>query len=487
MDLEGQFLGWNKDGHTRSSILLPSYLLKNWKCIRSSLSSSGLSYGDQVVTRQDLRDGLDLDGCRRNKPQIPQSIEELPGQFQIHKLHDSKVGGNVSCGMLQEDPSGLDFSNMAPLSGEKAEVAMRELLSSRNWESDLAKLVPLEAAKSLVERWQQVQHASDFQSEVVKPFLDHLMSATTGGVTWNSRDGGLDQGMLFLSNHRDIVLDPSLINVALMEAERGSTEIGIGSNLLSSDWIRDLVRLNRCFVVHRSGSMREKYMHSMRTASYIRHVIEKEVPVWLAHREGRAKDGVDRTSPALVRTLSNGNNPEIWNALQVVPVSISYEWDPCDSLKVHEVLSVAKHGSYTKKPGEDELSMWRGMIGQKGRVHLTFHGIMPWASENMSERPERAMAASIDRKLLGGMKIWPNQRLAAESLGLANAICDLGPEVNDHDVTAFETRMRQVTQELNVLGWSKEEGQEMWCKVISAPLVDRASHLEEVGHGNGSG
>ena len=175
--------------------------------------------------------------------------------------------------------------------------------------------------------------------------------------------------------------------MALLDRGRTSTEIGIGSNLLGSEWVRNLVRLNRCFVVKREGSARDRFNSSVRTAAYIRNVIQSDTPVWLAHREGRAKDGVDATAPALIRTLSDGCSPDIWNRLKVVPVSISYEWDPCDALKVNELLHRAKNGTYEKAPGEDEQSMWMGLAGQKGRV------TWPWPNAchgpEDGERPER--------------------------------------------------------------------------------------------------
>ena len=151
-------------------------------------------------------------------------------------------------------------------------------------------------------------NVSAFQELVVKPFLESLMAQTTQGVTWNFQEDALAKGMLFLSNHRDIVLDPSLVNVALMDHGRKATEIGIGSNLLSSPWVRQLVKLNRCFVVERSGSARERYSHSLDTAAYIKKP-DRERPFG-THREGRSKDGLDARTCALIRTLSSNGETD---------------------------------------------------------------------------------------------------------------------------------------------------------------------------------
>ena len=374
---------------------------------------------------------------------------------------------------------------MSPLKGLAASRAMRQLLDSRDWVKELGSMIPLKDAHKITEAWRGVTDTSGFQKDVVKPFLDSLMAQTTQGVSWHAADGALDDGMLFLSNHRDIVLDPSLVNVALLDHGKGSTEIGIGSNLLGSPWVSDLVRLNRCFVVHRSGSARERYEHSQRTARYIRHVIDQGVPVWLAHREGRAKDGLDATAPALMRTLSDGCQAEVWNQLHVVPVSISYEWDPCDVFKVNELLQTEKTGTYQKQPGEDERSMWTGLVGQKGRVHLEFGGILPWQDNPTSNRPEKDMARAFDLRLTDGMKLWPNQGLAARALGMSHEISDLASESSMDDVHEFEKRMDSVARQLMDFGWAEEEAKLKWCQTLAAPLTLRHALLQETGNGDG--
>ncbi|MGB1384920.1 MAG: hypothetical protein ACPG66_07380 [Flavobacteriales bacterium] len=389
--------------------------------------------------------------------------------------------------MIEREASFSDFSDIAPLSGDEATQALTRLRESRDWVRDLSRMIPLKEAQRIRENWEGVSSVEGFQSEVVKTFLDSLMAATTDGVTWNAADGALDDGLLYLTNHRDIVLDPSLVNVALLDHGRGSTEIGIGSNLLGSAWVNDLVRLNRCFVVERSGSARDRYMHSLRTAAYIRSATSSGTPVWLAHREGRAKDGHDATAPALIRTLSEGCNPNVWNELQVVPVSISYEWDPCDAFKVNELLHRDTSGAYSKLSGEDELSMWTGLVGAKGRVHLEFSSIMSWEHSAEESRPERGMALAYDKRLMSGMRLWPNQRIAAEELGLANSVCDLIPEATPEEREDWVHRKSMVEDALKERGWSREQAVVKWCQGLAAPLQLRHSLLDEARYGDSSG
>ncbi len=387
--------------------------------------------------------------------------------------------------MIEREASIAEFSDMSPLKGREAQEALHRLRLSRDWVSYLSRMITEQEARTVAEYWKDVNDTESFQSHVVKPFLESLMANTTQGFTWNGTPGSMDSGMLFLSNHRDIVLDPSLVNVALLNHGRGSTEIGIGSNLLGSPWVSDLVRLNRCFVVERSGSARERYEHSQRTARYIRHVVSNGAPVWLAHREGRAKDGMDATAPALIRTLSDGCQPDVWNRLHAVPVSISYEWDPCDALKVNELLHKERDGQYAKSPGEDELSMWTGLVGQKGRVHLEFGHVLRWEESPESRKVEREMARAFDACLMDGMKAWANQGLAAEALGLDREIVGLASPATEADRQGFAQRMDSVARQVTGKGWSAEQASLKWCQITAAPLIRRHSLLQEARDGNG--
>lgn len=381
--------------------------------------------------------------------------------------------------MIQDGVSAARLKEMAPFKGDQATEVLSALLQARNWKSDLARLIPESEGAKLVQAWSEVTTVSAFQERVVKPFLEALMRHTTQGVSWKFQGEALGKGMLFLSNHRDIVLDPSLVNVALMDSGREATEIGIGSNLLGSPWVRQLVKLNRCFVVERSGSARERYNHSLETAAYIQKAIRSGTSVWLAHREGRSKDGHDATAPALIRTLSSNGDASTWNALNVVPVSISYEWDPCDALKVNELLHLETHGDYQKSSGEDELSMWTGLVGQKGHVHLEFGCPFHWPRDAPDVKPERQLSQAFDRELLQGMKVWPNQILAAEALGVAVPFYAEGVNPTAEDRKQWLQRKTSIEEALAEKGWSREHAALRWCQTLMAPLAHRASMLND--------
>jgi hypothetical protein len=366
--------------------------------------------------------------------------------------------------------SNSDFENIRPyLDKEVAEIA-RYLSTALDWSKLLAPLIGEDNADEIAEAMSQIETVSDFQDDLTFPFLEALIEGTTVGVTvsFDSEDveSFFSTPMLHLTNHKDIVLDPSLVNVARMGNGFPSTEVGIGDNLLSQKWVEDLVRLNRCFIVPRGGSSRDKWASSLLVASYIRDCIGRGNSVWLAQKEGRAKDGKDFTSPALIRMLTAEGGSVVWDALNACPVSLSYEWDPCDAFKVRELLIVEKDGVYEKSEGEDESSMALGMTGAKGRVHLHFCEQIKW-EEKEGERTERHMASLVDRAIYSGYKVFPNQVLSANYLGL-DVTSDVAIEETDR--AAFNARLDHVVGYVGE-GFNRKEIETKWCEITVQPLL----------------
>jgi len=367
------------------------------------------------------------------------------------------------------------FENIRPFFDHEAAEAATNLAKIIDWEGLLTPLVGRENAAELAKNILQVDSISDFQDDLTYPFLEALIESTTDGVTLGYSSGAFEKDLesptLHLTNHRDIVLDPSLVNVARMGSGFPSTEIGIGDNLLSHKWLEDLVRLNRCFIVRRGGGARERWESSLLVATYIRHVVKNGNSVWLAQKEGRAKDGRDITSPALIRMLISEGGKEAWEMLNVKPVSISYEWDPCDSMKVRELLIKENEGEYLKEKGEDERSMESGMTGWKGRIHLEFCNTIPW-KEVEGERTERAIAELVDRAIYQGYKIFPNQVIAADRLGLEELVgCASDIHVTDEDREIFSNRIDKIVEEVGTKIASKEKIEKTFCEIMVQPLL----------------
>ncbi len=219
----------------------------------------------------------------------------------------------------------------------------------------------------------QVQH-------ICSRYLDQVIEKTSPTLTFSGLEN-LQQGhpYLFISNHRDIVMDPAFVNYALYHNGFETVRIAIGDNLLQKPFVSDLMRLNKSFIVKRSASgVREKMAAYMSLSSYIHHSISEGRPIWIAQREGRAKDGIDQTDPAIIKMLYMSQKKgklsfsEYINKLNIVPVVISYEYNPCDQLIANELQQKAETGTYTKQPGEDMQSIVTGITGDKGHVHISF-------------------------------------------------------------------------------------------------------------------
>jgi 1-acyl-sn-glycerol-3-phosphate acyltransferase len=226
------------------------------------------------------------------------------------------------------------------------------------------------------------------------------------------------QPYLFLSNHRDIVMDSALLNFLLHQAGHDTMRIAVGDNLLGQPCAADLMRLNKSFVVQRRVSGAKALLKALSlTSGYIRHSLEEGASIWIAQREGRAKDGLDRTDPALLKMLSLAYRNEssgfgdFVQRVRLVPVAVTYELDPCDRRKAHELCVTAHSGSYTKAPDEDLTSMVEGIVGYKGRVHLT---LAPPVTGDFADADE--LAREIDRRIVGGLRVFPTHRDAAARL-----------------------------------------------------------------------
>jgi hypothetical protein len=217
-----------------------------------------------------------------------------------------------------------------------------------------------------------------------------------------------------MSNHRDIALDPAIINLGLVNIGRETVRIAIGDNLLSKPFASDLMRINRSFIVKRSVKNRRDKLNALKHLSkYIRHSIEKEnVSIWIAQAEGRAKDGVDKTDTALLKmlALSKAQDQSFDRAsrdLNIVPVAISYEYDPCDGSKARELHYQQMELSYTKDPFEDLDSIQKGFVDFKGRIRITFGKPVDDKCDNADQ-----LAEEIDRQIHLNYKLFPTNIIA---------------------------------------------------------------------------
>jgi hypothetical protein len=255
---------------------------------------------------------------------------------------------------------------------------------------------------------------------VVKKYMDRMIEGTTDRFTVSGLEAlSPEVPWLFMSNHRDIALDPAFVNYALYHNDHDTLRIAIGDNLLSKPFAADLMRLNKSFIVKRSAKGPRAMLAAYKTLSgYIRHSLQvDEAPIWIAQREGRAKDGLDRTEPAIIKMLAMAQEKgsesfnDYINRLRIVPVAISYEFDPCDGAKARELYERSTAGSYQKGEHEDLQSIALGISGTKGDVHVSFGE--PLCGEFADAD---AVADAVDRQIIANYVLHPTNFFAYRAL-----------------------------------------------------------------------
>ena len=339
------------------------------------------------------------------------------------------------------------FAEIRPYDEGEVQGALKELLADRQFRRVLKAQVPfmpLWATTGLIRLLTLgIQSPTQFQKRLMKPVVKYVARKTSAGIALQGSPLPEKEGnYLFMSNHRDIVLDSAFLAVLLLKNGNPTTcEIAIGDNLLIYPWIRTLVRINKAFIVHRSLSPREMFKSSQLMSEYIHYAItHKRENIWIAQREGRAKDSDDRTQEAVLKMLSLGaadkladtqkadtdghdakpSLPALLKPLNIVPLTISYEYDPCDYLKAAEFQLKRDNPAWHKSTKDDLTSMGTGIKGEKGRV--VYHSspcINTWLDEYADLPPAQfyeAVAKRIDRNIHQHYTLYPGNYIALDLL-----------------------------------------------------------------------
>lgn len=324
-----------------------------------------------------------------------------------------------------------EFDEIRPYDTGEVQQAFNELLADRQFSTMLRGIVPW-LPKSLRNAVLKmafigVKSPLDFQKRFMKPIVRHIIRKHTDGCTFDDKCLPRDFSLryTFVSNHRDIVLDSALLDVMLVEAGYPTTvEIGIGDNLLIYPWIKRLVRMNKAFTVRRGLTPKEMLRSSQIMSRYIHYAVtQKHENIWIAQREGRAKDSDDRTQDSVLKMLAMGGEGKPIDSLReinIVPLTISYEFDPCDYLKAQEFQQKRDNPAFKKSRQDDLDNMKTGIFGYKGRVH--YHCATPintWIDE-LGDLPKTeffaALSKRIDRELHANYRLFPCNYIALDEL-----------------------------------------------------------------------
>ena len=320
------------------------------------------------------------------------------------------------------------FDDIRPYRDDEVEAVIKRLINEPALQSSIAsiklprlnKKIP-SLARFIVrvylkQKSKKIKSIDTIQQEVAK-YLYHLIETSSTHFSYNGiRHLDPKKPSLFISNHRDIVLDAALVNLALFQSGFTTVEAAVGDNLLNQEWVSDLMRLNKSFIVKRSEKTKRAMLNASKNLShYIHHTItESKNNIWIAQREGRAKDGIDKTNAALISMLLLNKAKEVsigdyLSQLNVIPVAISYEFDPCDKDKAIELAAKEATGKYEKSENEDFNSITQGLVGKKGQIHIEFCSPISGDFED-----SKSIAKAIDEQIISHYKLYESNQRAYE-------------------------------------------------------------------------
>lgn len=320
-----------------------------------------------------------------------------------------------------------EFDSIRCYSDDEVHGALDRLCNEKQFMKVVSTVYPLLPKEEIKKRLAAFNTKYEFQKGFIYPFLQNLEANLTKGIDMVGIENiDVKKPYLYISNHRDIILDSAFLCGKLIERGLNTVEIAIGDNLLVFPWIEELVKVNKSFVVRRGLSARQVLESSQRLSAYIAYTIDaKQQSIWLAQREGRAKDANDRTQESLLKMLNMSGKADVaanLAALNICPLSISYEYDPCDYLKAKEFQLKRDNPEFKKHPQDDLISMQTGVMGYKGKVVYTITGdinnelqAMAAETQNKAEIITRT-AALIDRRIHANYSIFAINKVAYDLL-----------------------------------------------------------------------
>ena len=340
-----------------------------------------------------------------------------------------------------------DFEDIRPYTDAEAIEALARMSRHPMVPVVSKYLFPSLPASTMSHMLRGIGSIDQFQNEVMVGVIDGILARTSQGFTCNGIEHlkGIRGRFLAVSNHRDIVIDPALIQYVMKQAELPFTEICVGSNLVTSQLLEDLLRSNRMIKVIRGIKARELYLSSQRLSQYIRERITSGgASIWIAQREGRTKNGLDTTEQGLLKMFDmsgTGTFEENFRELNIVPMSISYEYESCDARKAREVL-LRREGPYVKKEDEDLHSILTGIRQPKGHIHLEIEA--PLTPEEIHEASKcekndryQSIRHLLDRRIIAGYKLWKTNYMAHDLLYDKHEFAEAG-KYTEQDLAAFE-------------------------------------------------
>ena len=347
---------------------------------------------------------------------------------------------------------GTEFDPIRPYFGDEIPAALLRIVSHPSFQHLLNYLFPPEKHQVIINEMKNFTTTINFQKQVMGPIISSIIQKTATALTSSGFENiSKDKGYIFLANHRDILLDSAILNLLLVDHGFDTCEITWGDNLIISQFVEDVGKSNKMITVFRSGSPKEMLQNSQLLSRYIRRsVTQNNQSVWIAQRKGRSKDGSDTTDMSVLKMLMLSRENGIIDSLKdlnITPVTISYEWEPCDSLKVRE-LYISEKQEYIKEENEDLNSIIGGVVSEKGNIHLN---IGKQINDELDELDEnirvnelmQQIALLVDHHIHKDYKLWPSNYLAYDMLTRGTKFAK---EYDDKTRDKFNERLEKTIQ-----------------------------------------
>ena len=372
-----------------------------------------------------------------------------------------------------------EFDEIRPYHDDELPAVFEELLSDAQFMGVITSVLPGMSPESIASRMRACRTKEEFQVSFCYAFLRRLIAQATDGIELDHRAvPGNVRAYLYLSNHRDIVLDSAFLSLLLLEQGMNTVEIAIGDNLLIYPWIKKLVRINKSFIVRRGLPMRQMLESSRLMSRYIHHTIhERGQSIWMAQREGRAKDSGDHTQDSVLKMLAIGGEGDIIDRLadlNIVPLSLSYEYDPCDYLKAQEMQQKRDNPDYHKSQSDDLTNMKTGIFGRKGRVTFRVAPCINQALARMDHSlPKNELfahiSALIDHEIHANYRIYPGNYVAHD---LLTGSADFAAHYSADERDRFETYLQGQLDRISLPQKDEPFLREQILHMYANPLVN---------------
>lgn len=379
-----------------------------------------------------------------------------------------------------------EFDEIRPYLPEELPKIFDELLSDNDFREVVKKVLPDTPIEVLANILKSCKTNLDVQKNIFYGLLHDLIKKCSDGFSLDcSQLSDKNKRYTFISNHRDIVLDSGFLSVGLIDNGFPTTvEIAIGDNLLIYPWIKKLVRVNKAFIVQRALSMRQMLEASARMSRYIHFAVtQKQENIWIAQREGRAKDSNDRTQDSVLKMLAMGGNGDIIDNLKelnIVPLSLSYEYDPCDFLKAQEMQLKRDIDGFKKSQQDDLINMQTGIFGYKGRIHFQAGPCINDEIEGLRGLPKVEIFTKISEIIDGyihrNYRMYPCNYIACDMLGGNSSMSD---HYTDEDKAKFEEYLEKKISLINIENKDNEFLRKCILTMYANPAINHIQAMKK--------